>query len=85
MPSYLTEAYLSRSSAEEVDAAARRARVAAEQLAREGTAIRYVRTTFLPDDEMCFHLFEADTRAAVEDVSRRAALGRVRIVPAIEA
>ena len=38
--------------------------------------IRYVRTTYLPDDETCFHLFEARTPAAVEGASRRAALGR---------
>jgi len=48
-------------------------------------AIRYVRTTFLPDDETCFHLFEAVSANAVEELSRRASLGRARVVPAIEA
>lgn len=85
MPSYLVEVYLPRSRADEARAAARRARAAAEELAREGTAVRYVRTTFLPDDETCFHLFEAVSADAVEEVSRRAELGRVRVVPAIEA
>jgi hypothetical protein len=41
--------------------------------------IRYFRRTYLPDDETCFHLFEAGTPAAVEEASRRAALGRARI------
>lgn len=85
MPSYLVEVYLPRSRAREARAIGRRARTAAEQLSREGVPIRYVRTTYLPDDEMCFHLFEAGTLAAVEEASRRAALGRARIVPAIEA
>lgn len=81
MPSYLVEVYLPRSHADEARATARRARAAAEQLTREGTAIHYVRTTFLPDDETCFHLFEAVSTAAVEEVGRRAKLGRGRVVP----
>ena len=40
---------------------------------------------FLPDDETCFHLFEAVSAYAVEQVSRRAELGRARVVPAVEA
>jgi hypothetical protein len=63
----------------------RRACEAAEALAREGVSIRYIRTMFLQDDETCFHLFEAPGPAAVEEVSRRAALGCARIVGAIEA
>ncbi|HET6643711.1 MAG TPA: hypothetical protein VFG93_10580 [Gaiellaceae bacterium] len=85
MPSYLVEVYLSQSRAHEARAIAGRARDAAEQLSAEGVPIRHVRTTFLPDDETCFHLFEAASAEAVEEVSRRAVLGRARIVPAIEA
>jgi hypothetical protein len=85
MPSYLVEVYLPRSRAREARATGHRARTAAEQLTREGVPIRYVRTTYLPDDETCLHLFEAGTPAVVEEASRRAALGRARIVPAIEA
>jgi hypothetical protein len=81
---YLVEAYMPRSHAQEARAASRRARAAAEELSREGTTIRYVRTTFLPDDETCFHLFEAGSANAVAEVSRRAKLGRARVVPAIE-
>ena len=85
MPTYLVETYMPRSHAPEARAAARRARAAAEQLAGEGTAVRYVRTTFLPDDETCFHLFQAVSANVVDEVSRRAKLGRVRVAPAIEA
>ena len=70
MRSYLVEAYLPRSHAEEARAAGRRARATAEQLSREGVLVRYVRTTFLPDDETCFHLFDADCSEAVEEVCR---------------
>ncbi len=85
MRSYLVEAYMPRSQPEQARAAGRRARAAAEQLSREGIPVSYVRTTFLPDDETCFHVFEADSAAAVEEVSRRADLGCTRVVPAIEA
>ena len=83
MPTYLLEAYLPRSRAQTARAAGKRARAAAEELSREGTAIRYVRTTFLPEDETCFHLFDAVSAAAVEMVGRRAGLGRGRVVPYI--
>jgi hypothetical protein len=85
VPTYLVEAYMPRSHAQEARAAGRRARAAAEELSREGMPIGYVRTTFLPDDETCFHLFEAVSADAVEEVSRRAKLGRARVVPAVEA
>jgi hypothetical protein len=82
---YLVEAYVPRSRAVDARAAGKRARVAAAELSREGTSVRYVHTTFLPEDETCFHLFEAATVAMVEEVSLRAGLGHTRIVPAIEA
>jgi hypothetical protein len=85
VPSYLVEVYLPRSRAHEARATGCRASAAAEELSREGVPIRYVRTTFLPDDETCFHLFEAASAEVVEEVSRRAELGRARVVPAIEA
>jgi hypothetical protein len=85
VPKYLVETYMPRSHAQEARAAGRRAQAAAEELFREGTPVRYVRTTFLPDDETCFHLFEASSEEAVEEASARAALGRARVVPAIEA
>ena len=83
MPSFLIEVYLPRSSADEARGTACRARAAAEQLTLDGTAVHYVRTSFLPDDETCFHLFEAVSADAVEEVSRRAELRRARVVPYI--
>jgi len=74
-----------RSHAQEARAAGRRARAAAEELSREGVSIQYLRTTFMPDDETCFHLFEAASAEAVEEASTRAELGRARVVPAIDA
>jgi Nickel responsive protein SCO4226-like len=84
VPSYLVEAYVPRSRAQDARAAGRRARVVAERLSREGLHVRYVRTTFVPDDETCFHVFEAASAEAVDEVCQRAGLGSARIVPAVE-
>jgi hypothetical protein len=85
VPLYLVEMYLPRSHADEAGATGSRARVAAEELSREDVSIRYLRTTFLPDDETCFHLFEASSVEHVAEAARRAELGRVRVVPAVDA
>jgi len=84
MRSYLVEVYVPRSKGREAAAAAARARSAAEALSREGRQIRYVRTTFLPDDETCFHLFEAASAEVVKAAAGRAKLGRVRVLAAVE-
>jgi hypothetical protein len=84
VPSYLVEAYVPRSRARDARAVGERARAIAERLSQEGTAVRYVRTTFVPDDETCFHFFEAASAEAVGEVCRRAGIGSARIVPAVE-
>ena len=75
MPSYVVEMYVPN---------AEDARAAARKLRREGGSVRYVRMTFLPGDETCFHVFVADSEDAVAEVCRRAGLGSPRIVPALE-
>ena len=84
MPSYLVETYVPKADPGDARAAGQRARSAAQQLAKEGASVRYVRTTFLPDDETCFHVFEAGSEEAVAEACRRAGLGSPRIVPALE-
>ena len=84
MPSYLVETYVPRAQAHDARAAGRSARAAARQLSREGAPVRYVRTTLLPGDETCFHVFEAASEEAVAETCRRAGLGSPRIVPALE-
>lgn len=84
MPSYIVETYVPRAQSGDAPAAGRRARAAAEELSGEGRPIRYVRTTLLPDDETCFHVFEASTSETVDELCRRADLGHVRVVGAVE-
>jgi hypothetical protein len=82
MPSYLIEAYLPRSRSAELPATVSRLRRAAESLTAEGARVRHVRSTFLPGDETCLHLFEADSAATVGEASRRAAIEPARLVQA---
>ena len=84
MPTYLVESYMPRSRATDARASGQRAKTAAEDLSREGTHVRHIQTTFLPDDETCFHLFEAVSATAVEETTRRAELGRTRVVRALD-
>ncbi len=84
MPSYLVEIYVPGSQAQDARAAGRRARAAARQLSQEGVSVRYVRTTLLPGDETCFHVFEAASDDAVAEACRLAGLETPRIVPAVE-
>jgi len=84
VPSYLVEIYVPGTQALDARAAGRRARSAARQLSREGLSVRYVRTTLVPGDETCFHVFEAASHGAVAEACRLAGLETPRIVPAVE-
>lgn len=78
---YFVESYVPRLGEAECRAAALRARLAAEELSRNGPPVRYVHSFFVAEDETCFHLFEAPTIEAVAEASRRAELSHARIVP----
>ena len=84
MTRFLAEVYVPRTRAYESGRGARCARAAATQLSREGTSVRYIRTTLLPTDETCFHVFEAPSADVVGEVGRRAGISWARIVPAVE-
>jgi hypothetical protein len=83
MPSYLIESYLPRSRSGELPAEVSRLRRATESLTAEGTRIRHMRSTFLPDDELCLHLLEAESAETVGEASRRAAIEPARVIPAV--
>jgi hypothetical protein len=83
VPSFLVEVYVP-CVLEDAREAARQLCSAADELSREGTPVRYVRTTFLPVDETCFHVLDASSAEDVAELGRRVGLGRSRIVPAFE-
>jgi hypothetical protein len=76
---YLLEAYLSK-SVTDGPAVADRAACAAEEMRREGAAVRYLRGIFIPQDETCFHIFEAGSEADVRDAAARAGIHAERVL-----
>jgi hypothetical protein len=83
MPSYLVETFLPRGAAGERTARERRARSAAEELTRQGTRIRFDRTIHVPEDEICFFVFDAQSGREAALVAQRAALEPLRVVEAV--
>lgn len=83
MNQFLVELYLPRRDEAVLRDAAVRARIASEQVTSEGKQVRYLRTIFVPEDEICFHLYEAHAADAVGEASLRAQIAYERIVRAV--
>ena len=83
MPEFVAERYLSAADGASATRDARSARSAADQLARDGTPVRFVRSIFIPADETCMYVFEADSIEVVRAVAARASLQVERISEAI--
>ena len=83
MPSYLAETFLTRGDAGERTARERRARSAAEELTREGTRVRFDRSIHVPEDEICFFVFDAPSAGEAALVAERAGLEPLRVVEAV--
>jgi hypothetical protein len=82
MPEFLLELYVARSDADGVERAVADASLAAEALTREGTPVRCLSSIFVPEDETCFLLYEADSADIVREAAGRAALPFERITAA---
>jgi hypothetical protein len=76
---FLVEVYAPRSAAvSELEAAARSA---AEAPPSRRARVRYLDSVFVPEDETCFHLFEA---CSAEDVCRAATRAGLRCQRVVE-
>lgn len=76
MPLYLVERYLPGLTADDL-----RAQVERE---RGLSGLSHLRTTYLPDDELCFTLVEAPSRGAVSQANELAEMTYERISEALE-
>ena len=83
MPSYLVETYLARGRAGERTARERRARSATEELTDGRTRVRFDCSIYVPEDEMCFFVFDAPSGREAALVAQRAGLDPIRVVQAI--
>jgi hypothetical protein len=80
MNSYVAELQLPTGGARALAAACERARSASEQLAREGIAVRCVRSVYVAEEARCLLVFEAASEDAVLRAGRRAEVAYERIV-----
>ena len=83
MPSYLVETFLASGAAAERQARERRARSAAEAMAREGAHVGFEESIHVPEDEICFYKFAAASAREAALVAQRAGLESLRVVEAI--
>jgi hypothetical protein len=83
VPSYIVETYLARSSAVERAARERRARSVARELRRRGTAVRFGGAIHIPEDEICFFVFDAPSSRDAALAARQAGLDACRVVEAV--
>jgi hypothetical protein len=83
MPSYLVETFLPRGGAGERTARERRAQSAAEELTRNGTRVRFDHTIHVPEDEICFFVFDGPSSTVVALAAQLADIGPLRVVEAI--
>jgi hypothetical protein len=83
MKQFLVEVFTPRAAADKLASAERRATVAATQLSAADVAVRYVRATYIPDDEICFFIFDAPTGSDAALAAQRAGLDPIRVVEAV--
>ena len=78
MPSFILETYVARLPAGGLEDLVARARGATG-----GTAVTHVRSYFVPEDDMCMHVFEGPSVAAVRAIAATAGLEPERIVQTV--
>jgi hypothetical protein len=82
MPSYLVETYLARGRAGERATREERARSAADELTERSTRVRFERSIHVPEDEICFFIFDAPTGRDAALAAEHAELDPIRVVEA---
>jgi hypothetical protein len=74
VPQYMVERHLPDFPPDQLPGAAAAAKEKSAELSSEGQDVRYLRSTYVPEGEKCFCLFEGASREVVEEVQRRAGL-----------
>ena len=83
MPSYLVETFLARGDAGGRASREQRARSAAVELSGHGTRVRFDRTIHVPEDEICFFVFDAASGREAALAAQVAGLDALRVVEAV--
>lgn len=80
---YVVERYLPGVSSSALECALDGLRRTTREMCGEGTPVRYLGSTIVPDDEACFCHVEGPSSAAVAEANRRAGVAFDRIVLAV--
>jgi hypothetical protein len=83
VPSYLIETDLTRAQAGERFARERRVRSAAAELTQGSGRVRFDRSIHVPEDEICFYVFDAPSGRDAALAAQRAELDAIRVVEAV--
>jgi hypothetical protein len=81
MAEYLAEVYMSRATA--AAPPIERFSQLADELSSGDSLVRLVLSIFVPEEEMCFYLFEAESADAVREVTVGSGLQLERLVEAV--
>ena len=84
MQVYMVERSLKGISMDALAAAQKRAIETAQKLSSEGTPVRYIRSTFVPEEGACRCLFSAERSEDVKRLNESAQIPFDRIVPALD-
>jgi hypothetical protein len=79
---FLVEVFTPRAAAAALPAAERRATAAATRLS--DSDVRFVRLTYIPDDQICFFVFDAPSVRDAALVAQHAGLDPIRVVEAVQ-
>ena len=84
MSVYMVERNLGEISMEDLGGAQKAAINKAQEMRQQGSDIRYIRTTFAPEDGRCMCLFEANSEQDVKRLNDEAGLPYHRVVTAMD-
>ena len=84
MAVYMVERDLPGITMDQLAAAQQAAIATSAEATREGTPVRYIRSTYVPQEARCMCLFEAADAAAVAGVNVRAGIPFTRVVEALD-
>jgi hypothetical protein len=84
MPRFIGESYPVGVGRKTLTAAAHRARLVAAEMRTEGSAVRFLKSTFVPAEEALICLVDAPSADVVMELGRRAGLPLDRVVEAVD-
>lgn len=84
MSVFMVERSLGGISMDDLGGAQRAAIDKGNEMTASGMPVRYIRTTFAPEDGRCMCLFEAESSEDVQRLNDEAGLPYDRIVPAMD-